>query len=347
MRSLLLLGLGLSLIGCDKEVETDTDTDRDTGTVDIPPTFLGYIEKPSDVERQGEHIRVAAVQVRVQGDGSWLVVDTLASGKLSGTGNFGMELPEVISADQHVDLGAGMRGAVYVPVAFDDLNNDEVYQDGVDDLVLGFSSNRWLAWIEAGGDSKGWAVVDTTVEPWKQYPLTEQTVVRLRGLDAVGKISGIYEGEDKSLGVVSVDAHVLDGEYDDFAAWQAQIKDDSGQFTATVDVRPPIGLFFFPEGSIRYVSMLNLLYRDNDASGSWTDGDQLTNRSLCYEGKPLYLRFSDTPRTLAVARQLGALDWTSGWRFYVHNDGAEIEVGRDKLRWIPVDDACTVSLPSQ
>jgi hypothetical protein len=347
MRAVLL---GLALVACSgKDTDTGSETGPDTDP-DIPPTFLGFTEKPSDVERVGDELRAAVVRVAVETDGTWTIGEQLAGGRLTGTGNFSVALSDDGPGGSIEDLPGGRRGALYLPVVFDDSNRDDAFVDGSDDLVLGFAHDRWLVWLEqgAGAEEPGWAVVDPTGEQWVTYALTEQAVVRLRGLSAVARLNGIYEGSEASAGVIAVDERILTG--DDYSPWLAldvAIKPDSGQFEATIDSRPIIGAFQFPEGSIRYVRAVALLYRDADVSGTYDaeGGDTLSGAGLCFGGEPLVLRYSDTPRTIAVARELDRLGWTSGWRWVTGAYPSATEIPRGDMRWARFADDCAVGLP--
>jgi hypothetical protein len=345
MRAWFMVVLAL---GCNGKPEDSDETAVDTDP-DLPDLFLGYTEKPSDVERAGDAVTAGLVQVRVEADGRWTVLGHLASEPVSGTGNFAIELPEAPEATAAEDLGGGRRGTLYVPIVYDDSNRDGTFQDGADDLVLGFNQDRWLAYISqpASGDPAGWAVVDRSGETWAFYPLTTQAVVRLRGLTAEARIEGIYEGLEEGVGVVAVDERLVSGDtYSTWIPWQSSIA-DNGVFDAKVNSRPPVDAFQFPEGSVRYVRALALFYRDADASGSFTWDEVLVGQGLCYKGQPLYARFSDTPRTLAVAREIDRLGWTTGWRFVTGAYGAETEVPRGDMRFYRYKDDCPVSLPEK
>ena len=345
MRALFLAVLGFACNGKDDDSE-DTAVDTDP---DLPDLFIGYTEKPSDVERAGDAVFAGLVNVRIEGDNTWTVLSHLASEPVSGTGNFGIELPEAPPSEADADLGGGRRGTLYVPVVYDDSNRDGIFQDGGDDLVIGFSQDRWLAYISspASGDPTGWTIVDYNVQPWVFYPLTTQSIVKLRGLSAEARIEGIYEGADAGVGVVAVDERYLSGPT--FSTWvplQASIA-DNGVFDTKIDGRPPVDAFQFPEGSLRYVKAIALFYQDGNADGLFTWDEDLVGRGLCFKGERLYLRFSDTPRKLSVARELDRLDWTSGWRFVTGARGSETEVPRGDMRFYRYQDDCAVVLPQE
>lgn len=346
MRAVLL---ALALVACNKDDDTGPDTDPDTDP-DIPPTFLGFTEKPDDVERVGDVLRAGVVRVTVAEDDSWTIGADLAGGRITGTGNFSVELTDAGPGGEMVDLAGGRRGALFLPVVYDDINRDDAFVDGSDDLVLGFAHDRWLVWLEQGvGDEVlGWSVVDPTGDEWELFRLTEQAVVRLRGLSAVAKLSGIYEGSRAGIGVVALDERVVQGgEFSDWAAVDVPVPPDSGQFEATIDSRPPIGAFQFPENSVRYVRAIGLFYDDADASGTYSRdaGDELLGSALCYQGSPLVLRFSDTPRTIEVARELDRLQWTSGWRWVTGGYPSSAEIPRGDMRWARFGDDCSAGFP--
>ncbi|MFK7930820.1 MAG: hypothetical protein AB8H79_21735 [Myxococcota bacterium] len=338
------LALVLALGCAGKDDDTDpTDTTDDTD-IDIPDTFLGRTNKPSDVERTGTRISAGLLKVTVEGDGTWTVGDFLVGGKLSGTGNFGLVLPETAPAADVVPLDGGRTGALYLPIVFDDVNTDDVFADNADDLVLGFAADRWLVYLEAGSgdETLGWSVVNPA--DWTQYKLTEQAEVQLLGLSTTARIEGIYEGALDKVGVVAIDERALDGGgFADWSAMDVLASPESGQFDSTIDVRPPIDTFQFPDSPVRYVRAAAQLYTDDNDSGAYeAQSDTLLEQGLCYEGAPLVLRYSDTPRTIALAREIDRLGWITGWRFVTGPYGSSTEVGRSDLRWYRYGDDCAL-----
>lgn len=337
----LLVVLALAGVGCNKD-DTDTDTDvvdTDTGE-DIPDTFLGFTEKPSDVERQGEVLLAGLIEVTVQAGDVWEIGGTMASGRLSGTGNFGIELPDGPPADLQ-DLPGGRRGRLYLPVVFDDVNRDGTLQEAADDYILGLAHDRWLAWLEPGPDAlDGWVVVDRTGESWTVYPRTEQATVRLRGLSATATLEGLYTGEREAVGFVAVEERALAGE--ETTDWRgfSVLVEETGKFVGVADARPPIDAFQFPEGSLRYVRMTVAQFEDLDGDGLEDEGEAVLPSLACIEGAPVHLRYSDTPRSVELARELDRLGWTSGWRLVTGSYGAETELDRGDIRWASYDDAC-------
>ena len=346
MRWMVLLGLVLS--GCTGK-DTDTDPPVETGDTDpdIPDTFLGRTDKPKDVERDGVALRAGLVHVELGQDGIWTIGAHLAGGKLSGTVNFGIELP-TSAPDPAVALPPGWTGTLYLPVVYDDIDKDDVFIDNEDDLILGFSADRWLVHVQSGdGVAPGWRVVDPTGEAWTDYPLTEQSAVPLYGLTATAKLQGVYEGTGTNLGVVAIDERFPgDGVGDWWALDTVMERLDSGgyKFEGDADSRPPIEAFQFPgDVDVRYVRATLRMYEDTDSSGDYDPNvDTLRSQRLCYGGVPLVLRYSDTPRSIAIARQIAALGWTTGWRVVTGPYGASTEVPRADVQWARFDDACAL-----
>lgn len=348
MRSLTVFLVAASLLGCKSDPdETDPVIIEDTDDDDIPDTFLGRTAKPSDVERSGQSLRAGLVAVTVESSGAWTLGPNLGGGKLSGTGNFGIELPKVAPSDQIRDLPGGRRGALYLPMVYDDTDLDEVFTDNDDDFVMGLAKDRWLVFIESGltGEDTGWQVVDPTTDSWAFYRLTEQAEVRLHGLSAVARLEGIYEGEREGVGVVAIDERWPGGDgINDWTPLDVMVSAENGQFDDQADSRPPVEAFQFPaDVSLRMVRAKMRYYVDTDGSGSFDPAlDELLDEGLCYEGEPLILRFSDTPRTVALAREIGELEWTTGWRFVTGAYGASTEVERGDLRWTRYGDGCAL-----
>jgi hypothetical protein len=337
-----LLPALLLLAACSgKDTDTDGPDVIDDTDQDIPPNFIGFTEKPSDIERRGQSLRAGAVAVSYATvDGEWTMGDELASGLLSGTGNFGVILSDDGPGGSDVALEGGRTGQLFLPVVYDDVNVNERYEDGSDDLVLGYAKDRWLLWLSAGAgdEATGWHVVDPST--WRLYGLNEQAVIQLRGLSATGRIQGIYEGDEVGAGVAAVDARSVDGgEASTFVAWSTAFNPENGQFDEVVETRPPLAAFQFPEDSLRYVRMTHRYFLDDNGDGVFTASqDTLLDRGLCLDGQRLDLRYSDTPRTIAIARDLERLGWTSGWRFLA----GETEVGRSDLRWVRFGDDCAL-----
>jgi len=347
MRPLVLsLVCSLAALGACTGKDTDTEVPVETGDTgdDIPDTFLGRTEKPSDVERTGEALRAGLLAVTVESDDSWTLGANLGGGKLSGTGNFGIQLPDVAPADDLRDLPGGRRGALYLPVVYDDTDKDDVYTDNDDDYVLGFAADRWLVYLESGaeGEDTGWSVVDPTGSDWTFYRLTEQAGVKLYGLSAKARLQGIYEGEAEGLGVVAIDERVPGEGVDDWSPIDVSVAADNGQFDDTAEARPPIGAFQFPDDAdVRLVRATLRFYSDDDASGDYDPAqDSLLPQGLCYQGQPLVMRFSDTPRTIAIAREIARLQWTTGWRIVSGPHGASTEIPRADLQWHRFGDDC-------
>ena len=347
MRSALyvLALLPVGLVACKGE-ETDTEPPEETQDTDpdIPDTFLGRTEKPSDVERKGEALRAGLVHVTVESDDSWTLGAYLAGGKLSGTGNFGIELPETAPSGDVGGLPGGRVGALYLPVVYDDTDKDDVFLDNDDDYVLGFAASRWLVYLETGADGEepGWKVVDP--ESFQLYRLTEQAAVRLHGLTADARLQGIYEGEGTGLGVVALDERAPGAGEGTWSPLDVPVNADNGQFDDTANARPPVEAFQFPEGGgPRYVRASLRLYSDVDESGSYApDQDTLTGQGLCYQGQPLVLRYADTPRTVTLARDIARLNWTTGWRVVTGEYGSETEIPRADLQWARFGDDCAL-----
>lgn len=341
MTRLLCLAL---LVACNGK---DTDTDIvDTGTdTDVPDTLLGFIEKPADVARTGDQLRAGLVEVSVEADGAWTVGANLASARLSGTGNFGVVLPEANPAAE-VDLPGGARGTLYLPVVYDDLNRNETFEENVDDVVVGYAPDRWLAWISSGADREGWVVVDARSQELTTYPLSEQVVVRLRGLNAVSTLKGVYGGDEGSVGVVGVDERqITGGEAGDWITADAMVETGNGnRFEAVASGRPPVGVFQFRDDAPRYVRLAMVYFRNNDGSSGYDaeGSDELLPRGLCLDGEQVYLRYVDTPRTVAIARDLERLGWTSGWRFVTGTFESQTELNLTDVRWASYGDDCPV-----
>lgn len=340
----LTVGIALvALVGCKNEVEPTDDPVIDDTDDDIPDTFLGRTFKPADVERDGQSLRAGLIAVTVEADGSWTLGAFLGGSRLTGTGNFGVELPPTAPAADVRDLPGDRRGALYLPLVYDDTDLDEVYTDNDDDFVLGVASDRWLVYLEtpAGGEAAGWGVVDPTGEAWTLYRLTEQAAVQLYGLTARARLQGIYEGTRTGIGVIAVDERWPGDGIDPWTPLDVAVNPENGQFDQTVDSRPPVGAFQFPEGGVRYVRAPLRFYEDTDASGDFDpETDQILDRGLCYDGSPLVLRFSDTPRTVSLARQIAALEWTTGWRFVTGAYGDSTEIERGDLQWARFSDDC-------
>lgn len=323
----------------------DVDTDGGSpppDTDDIPDTFLGRTEKPSDVEREGESLTAGLIRVTVGPDDAWELGGYLGGAPITGTGNFGIELPE---KGEELDLGNGRTGALYLPVVYDDIDRDKTFIDNEDDLVLGFSSTRWLVYLSAGGagDPLGWSVVDASQPTWVFYKLTEQSVVRLYGLSAVARLQGIYEGDATGYGVVALDERYPGADGSDWAAVDVAVDAMNGQFDQTIDSRPPVDAFQFPPNGVRYVRAQVQFFNDVDGNGRFSpDTDTLADAGLCFDGKPLILRFSDTPRSIGIARSIAELGWTTGWRFVTGPYGASTEVSRADLKWTRFKDDCPI-----
>lgn len=333
-----LLAVLLVLSAC-KRNGTDDDTD-DTGIEPLVPTFIGFTQRDSDAERRGESLQVGLMHVTVESSGEWTIGEQLAIAPLTGTGNFGVELPpEAPSADIGT-IDGGTAGALYLPVIFDDVDRDGVFVETDNDFVLGYAEALWLVWLDApaGGQEVGWAVIDRSGDTPAFRPLTSQSVVDLWGLSSEPRLTGTLTVGEQRLGVVARDArHIDGGEGSAFRAWSAVTNASTGRFEATVTLRPSADAFQFPEGSVRFARMTHQLFVDVDDNGAYTpDTDTLLDKGLCYEGERLDVRFVDTPRSVAVARVLARDRLTSGWRFLAGDD----ELNTTSLRFIPFGEGC-------
>lgn len=340
----VLLGTGCT--SGTTETETAVETDDPDTDPDIPDTFLGRTSKPSDIERSGTALRAGLLRITPEEDGWWTAGNYLLGGKLTGTGNFALQLPE---APPDLDIGylpGGREGALYLPLVYDDVNADDLYSDNAVDLILGYAENRWLVYLTYSpeGEDLGWSIVDGDSQQWSQFPLTEQADIRLYGLSAEARIEGIYEGARRDMGIVAIDERTLLGEGEGFPHFQALdvIPDpDTRQFDTTVDVRPPVPAFQFPDEQPRYVRALLQQYDDVNGDEMFSVGvDTLPGIGLCYKGEPLVVRYLDTPRSLRVARQIQQLKMTTGWRFVTGDWADSTEVSRNDLRWYRYDDEC-------
>ncbi len=333
-----LLAVLLVLSAC-KRNGTDDDTD-DTGIEPLVPTFIGFTQRESDAERRGESLQVALVHVTVEASGEWTLGEQLAIAPLTGTGNFGVELPEQAPDGDIGTIDGGTAGAMYLPIILDDVDRDGLYVEADNDFVLGYAESLWLVWLDApaGGQEAGWAVIDRSGDTPAFRPLTSQSVVDLWGLSSEPRLTGTLNVGEQRLGVASRDVRHFDGgEASAFVAWSAVSNATTGRFETTVTLRPSADAFQFPEGSVRRAVMAQQLFVDVDENGAYTPGtDTLLDKGLCYEGSRLEARFVDTPRTVAVARVLARDRLTSGWRFVV--DGEELNT--TSLRFIPFGDGC-------
>jgi hypothetical protein len=345
-RALLLMLLLAACGGEEPDTDVVPDDTGDTGE-DIPDSFLGFTEKPSDVERPSG-LRAGLLPLTIEEDGSWTVEEPLAGGGVSGTGNFGIELPDG-PIEGVVDLPGGRRGALFLPIIYQDANNDDTFRENTGESLLGYAHDRWAVWLEtaAEGEPTGWVVVDPTVDGWTIYRRTEQAVIRLLGLGAVGRLEGLYGGADQGLGVMGIDERRLTGgEASDWVGYEAPVEADNGnRFVAVADGRPPVGAFQFPDGGLRYVRLATVFFEDLDGDGAHQEGEPVLPRAVCLDEQPVVARYSDTPETVAVARELDALGWTSGWRFVTGPPGAEVELDRAEIRWTTYGDDCTFSWP--
>jgi len=338
---MLRLVLIASLVaGCPRTDEVD-----DLNGVDpdpLPPTFIGYTERSSDAERRGTSLQVALVKVDVQEDGSWTIGDQIGISPLTGTGNFGIILPDEAPNEHIGSLEGGRSGAAYLPVVFDDVNRDGNFTDGGNDLVLGYANDHWLVWLDApgSGEREGWSVFDRSREQPAFLPLTAQAVVELWGLDGQPRLIGQLTRTGERIGVVARDARFYDeGEPSDFRAWSAVANADTGRFDVRVTVRPPVGAFQFAPDSVRFTRMVHNIFIDNDENGSYTpEIDDLFDVGLCWNGVRLDLRFIDTPRTIEVARILQRERMTSGWRFVAGDE----EINTPATNALPFGEGCAL-----
>lgn len=335
-----LILAALLVAGCGRRAD-DTGTD-DTGLDDLEPTFnVNTQKRSSDAARRGELLQVALMQVTVESSGEWTLGEQLAVNPITGTGNIGVILP-LQAPDAHIgSIDGGRSGALYLPVAFDDRNRSDVFEEGADDLVLGFSEGQWLAWLDdpGSGEPAGWFLVDRTGEEPDYRSLAAQSVIDLWGLGADGQIRGVLTPGEDRIGVVSIDAREFDGgEPSDFRAWSA-MPSETGLFNGLVTPRPPADAYQFPDEGVRFARLANVLFVDNDESGDYTpDIDVLLDRALCYEGERLDVRFVDTPRSVEVARILARDEQTSGWRF-VTGDQEHDLVGQGAIQF---GDGCAI-----
>lgn len=338
-RIALLAGLGAGLLtGCGRDRETD-----DTGGIDtepLSPTFLGFTERESDAQRRGESLQAAVLQLTIEPDGSWTLGEQIGITPLTGTGNFGIILPDEPPASHIGSLEGGRSGALYLPVVFDDVNRDGLFNEGATDLVLGFANLHWLAWLDApgSGESEGWAVYDQSDGDPSFRSLNAQAVVDLWGLDGQPRLIGQLTRTGERLGIVARDARFYDeGEPSNFRAWSMVASLDTGRFDVTVSVRPPVDAFQADPERVRFARMVHNLFIDNDENGTYTpEIDDLLDTGLCWQGERLDLRFIDTPRTIAVARILQRERMTSGWRFVA----GDSEINTPATNALPFGEGC-------
>jgi hypothetical protein len=336
VRSLAVL---LVLSACGKN-RPDDDTDN-TGIEPLPPTFIGYTERVSDAERRGTSLQVALMRVTFGDDDTWNIGDQLAISPLTGTGNFGVILPDEPPSNHIRPIEGGRSGSFYLPIVFDDVNRNGQFNDGAEDLVLGFAETQWLVWLDepASGEPAGWSVVDRSQGSVAFLPLNVQAVVNLWGLSSEPRITGVLTLRDDPVGIIARDARFYDpGEPSDFLGWSVVSNPSNGRFDTRVTIRPSIGAFQFPDDGVRYVRMAHNLFLDLDGNGTYTNGidELLDDVGLCYDGQRFDVRFIDTPRTIAVARILSRDRMTSGWRFVV----GDTEVNTTQTANIPFGLGC-------
>ena len=351
MRLRLYLGvLCIGFSGCAGGDETPDETGADeTGTVDtdtgsdtVVDGFRGFVNGPDDVNRRGD-LRVALLRVSLAG--TLTSFETIASQEVSGTGVFGLDVPNQPDEGVLEDAGNGARIVWYAPVVHDDANGDLQVQVG-EEAIAAVSRDRWLVYV-GGTPPEGWPTGWSLGNPWApDGPTFESTELEaeltLRGLEAELRMVGYAPDIDPDLRVVGLDRHWIDGSGDPVTTWDSAIAPDTGRFEGWLKKRPGGPHWFddHPSG-VRAARGISLAYEDVNGSETFDEGDVLTDWSVCHEGQPVFLRYAQVPVTLEGAIALEQNEWTAGWRAYFDGD-PEVELDSGQVKLLTVSPDCTL-----
>lgn len=339
----------------DTGVDTDPDTDSDT----VPQfSFNGYLVRPDEVSSDG-HLRIALLGVDTT---TWAVTGELSSTPLAGTGVFQMFLPDTPDAAGLAEAWpahAGLRGAWWAPVVYDDEDQSNTYTLG--EGIVAIASNRWLAWYEgtipAGYPAAGWTEVTpdpglASNEPIGFIDLGAEAELTLRGTGSAVRIGGTWAGPSDVVNYLAVlDRRYLLDEADASAAPFAVVDPSSEGFDVVISDRPATAQLYKTDPTgLWYAIAHPVVFEDLNGNRKFDPvtadgGDPLSTLTACSDGSPVHLVYYVAPTTIAQAMALDASNGLGGWRLMTGAVGADATVvPKAKTRFLEVKDTCVLSL---
>lgn len=344
------------------------DDSADTGDPLEPVALAGRVEWPE----AGVHdavLAVAASHVTFHAD-TVAFGSTLEGVAVNADGTFILDLPARPPTTELAALAPAdhphLRGALYMLTAFVPTSTGSLhFAEGRP--IRGMAFHRMLVWFDPTtlGDSGwpgGWTLIDTglagsynppsclvgTTQPlmwrWSDgYPHLhaigeEDLVIGLRGVEVPLDIAGRRSG---SLGVIDrlagVPQQVASGESPSLEpVVDIDIRGDD--FSATLDTAPPPSHDLTSDADWQVTLAYVLQYAD-DGDGRWTldgDGDRTVLQSACFEGQPVYIRYTREVDTWRGIRLLDCQEGQVGWRLMTLTDAGDT--------YVALDDAASASL---
>ncbi len=323
-------------------VDTEPVEETDTEVL-FENSYVGYVTEISGVPREPRSA-IGLVQVDLSTGLPALGV-TMASRDLAGGGTFAIGLADDgPPADQigPVLAHAGLEGAWYVPVTFVDEDYDGLLDAG--EIISGVNLDLWLGWHQGtlpSGWAAGWTLLTVdlaapTSDPAFR-PIGTEAEIALRGGPSLVELEGEWADAPAGAGVVVLDDAVATGGTPSAShPMDRLISDDA--YDVDIEARPGGDHFDTSNPDLWYAAELLLAYTDTNGSGKYDHGvDALTGAGVCWNGKPISLRYIAPPTTLATAIELERRGWAAGWRAIQTDGDAIVELSSAETEYTTVD----------
>jgi hypothetical protein len=345
------------VVGCQCAVPHESDPPEsgetaETGeTGNLDPILLRVEPSLPEDTLPPEGATLSMVRVRF-GEGP-AIGETISSVPLELAGT-SIPIPVVAPTEHAVELSPhlGIHGALYMLIAYDDLDGDGAYSEG--ERVLGVAMDRWVLLLHALEQEhelsvvNSWRVVDLGIagqyEPnrcaldssWPMewmlddgYPvyheLDEPIPLPLRGLEASATLGGDIAGlERDDLRLAALPYPHLG--HREVTPWLEQsLSRGQASFSGQLAGEPPEEDDVGSDPDWRYTMHLLLPYIDSDGSGGFTTGDDPEGASTCLGGELAWARYTRAVHSYRGFRFLDCYAGTVGWRPAHYADHGGIE----------------------